>query len=156
MAVEALKEKMNGLTSLEKASKQHPLARLTSQEIDTARQVVTKVRDGYLILFRDIFVEEPAKVELVPFLAAEHSGQLTDETPRPPRLAKCQYDTVNNKGSHAYTESVVDVNTSKEVLHRVVDKELQPPLTMFVETILRTTFLIDVTGQKSESSKMHA
>lgn len=156
MAVQALKEKMNGLTSSEKVSKQHPLAQLISQEIDTARQVVTKARDGHFILFRDIFVEEPAKAELVPFLTAEHSSRLTDETPRPPRLARCQYDTINHQGSHAYTESVVDVNTCEEVLHRVVDRELQPPLTMFVETILQMTLLIDTTGQNSRPFKMHA
>lgn len=143
MAIQALKDKMNGMKLSGKMSKPHPLARLTSEEIDIARQVVTKARDGHLILFRDIFVEEPVKAELVPFLAAEHSGRVTAETPRPPRLARCQYDTVNDKGSHAYTESIVEVNTWEEVLHRVVDKKSQPPLTMFVETILCMTLLID-------------
>jgi primary-amine oxidase len=132
MAVQALKAKMNGLTTSDKPSEPHPLASLSSGEIDTARQVVTKARDGYLLLFRDIFTEEPKKVELVSFLDAEHSGRLTADTPRPPRLARVQYDTISESGFHEYTESVVDVDKREEVLHRVVDKEFQPPLTLYV------------------------
>ncbi len=135
--MQALKEKMNGLTTSDRPSTPHPLASLTSQEIDSARQVVTKARAGYLLLFRDIFTEEPAKAELVPFLDAEHSSQLTEETPRPRRLARIQYDTISDDGSHAYTESVVDVNSREEVLHRVVDKEFQPPLTLLVDQSFR-------------------
>ena len=132
MAVQALKEKLNGSTNSGKPPKPHPLAPLKSHEIDTARQVVTAARAGSLLLYRDIFTQEPTKAELVPFLEAEHSGQLTEETPRPPRLARVQYDTINDDGSHVYTESVIDVNFRKEVLHRVVKKDLQPPLTVFV------------------------
>lgn len=133
MAIQALNGKMNGLDPSHKSVKPHPLASLTSQEIDIARQVVTKARIGYLLLFRDIFAEEPRKVELVPFLEAEHSGRLTEETARPPRLARIQYDTISDKGSHDYTESVVDVNTREEVLHRIIEKDFQPPLTLFVD-----------------------
>lgn len=132
MAVQALKEKLNGLTTSGEPSKVHPLAQLRSPEIDIARQVVTKARSACLLLFRDIFTEEPAKAELVPFLEAEHSGQLTDETPRPPRLARIQYDTIGDDGSHAYTESVINIDTREEVLHRIVEKDRQPPLTLLV------------------------
>jgi primary-amine oxidase len=131
-AVQALKNKMNGLTTSDIPSNVHPLAQLRSPEIDVARQVVTKARSGCLLLFRDIFTEEPAKAELVPFLDAEHSGQLTDKTPRPPRLARVQYDTIGEDGSHAYTESVINIHTREEVLHRIVDKDCQPPLTLLV------------------------
>ena len=132
MAIQALTEKSNGLTTAGKLSRPHPLARLASLEIDVARQVVTKARSGHLLLFRDIFTEEPAKAELVPFLEAEHSGQLTEETSRPPRLARVQYDQIGDDGSHAYTESVIDVIARHEVLYRVVDKDVQPPLTLLV------------------------
>jgi primary-amine oxidase len=140
MTVQAQNGRVAGLatsTKPPKPSKPHPLSLLSSHEIDVARQVVTKARDGYLILFRDIFAEEPAKAILVPFLEAEHSGRLTNGTPRPPRLARVQYDTINDKGSHAYTESVVDVHTREEVLQRVVEKEFQPPITTFVDTVFR-------------------
>lgn len=133
MAIQALTEKLNGLTTTGKSSRQHPLARLTSPEIDIARQVVIKARSGHLLLFRDIFTEEPAKAELVPFLEAEHSGQLTEEISRPPRLARVQYDKIGDDGSHAYTESVIDVTARHEVLHRVVEKDVQPPLTLLVK-----------------------
>ncbi len=132
MAIQALTEKLTGSTTAGKSSRPHPLVRLTSLEIDTARQVVTKARSGHLLLFRDIFSEEPAKAELVPFLEAEHSGQLTEETWRPPRLARVQYDTIGDDGSHAYTESVIDVIARREVLHRVVEKDVQPPMTLLV------------------------
>lgn len=132
MAVQSLKQKLNGLTTSDKFSKPHPLAQLNSQEIDIARQAITKARTGYLLLFRGIFTEEPAKTELVPFLEAEHSGNLTEDTPRPPRLARVQYDTINEKGDHAYTESTVDLNSGKEILHRVLEKSFEPPLTLLV------------------------
>jgi primary-amine oxidase len=137
MAVQALKEKLNGLTTSDRTSKPHPLARLKSEDIEIARQVITKVRAGYLVLFRDIFTEEPAKAELVPFLEAEHSGTLTADTPRPPRLARVQYDTISDHREHAYTESVVDVNSREEVLHRVVEKDAEPPLTLLVNQSFR-------------------
>jgi Cu2+-containing amine oxidase len=156
MAVQALKQKMNGSTTSDQPSKPHPLARLTSQEIDVARQVVNKAHAGHLFLFRDIFSEEPAKADLVPFLEAEHSGLLTEETPRPRRLARIQYDTISKDGSHAYTESVVDVNAHEEVLHLIVDKEFQPPLTMLAESILLMIFLTAAPGQNLRSFKTRA
>lgn len=136
MATGTLKKRLNGLIDSEKPSRPHPLARLTAQEIDTARDVVVKALVGHLLLFRDIFTQEPTKAELVTFLKAEHSGELTEQTERPPRLARVQYDTINNEGSHAYTESVVNVNTGEEVLRRVVDEDFQPPLTMLLDSIL--------------------
>jgi primary-amine oxidase len=132
MAIEALEKMMNGLTTSCKSAIPHPLAQLASHEIDVARQVVTKSRNGHLIMFRDIYLEEPIKAELVPFLEAEHSGGLNSDTPRPPRLARVQYDTVSEDGSHAYTESVIDVGAHEEVLHRVVERDCQPPLTLWV------------------------
>lgn len=115
-----------------KLPKPHPLASLTHQEIDLARQVVIKARTGDLLLFRDIFTEEPIKADLIPFLDAEHAGKLTEESSRPARLARVQYDTIGENGTHAYTESLVDVTTCEEVLHRVVGKDFQPPLTLLV------------------------
>ncbi len=132
MAVQVLKEKLNGLTTSRNILKAHPLAQLKSQEIDVARQVVTKVRAGFLLLFRGIFTEEPAKADLVSFLEAEHSDSLTEDTPRPPPLARVQYDTISKSGDHAYTESIVDLNSRREVLHRLVEKSFQPPLTLLV------------------------
>jgi primary-amine oxidase len=128
---------MGSLGMANDASKPHPLAQLSIQEVETAREVTLKARSGYLLLFRDIFAAEPAKAELVPFLESEHSGRLVKDTPRPRRLASVQYDAISDKGSHAYTESLIDVDTAEEVLHRVVEKEAQPPVTLCVAPLFQ-------------------
>jgi len=117
-------------TSKTLTSTPHPLDQLSSHEIDTAREAIFRARGKCLILFRDIFAQEPAKAELVPFLEAEHSGALTSSTPHPPRQARVQYDVVHDDKSHDYMESVIDIITGREVLHRVVDKKHQCALTL--------------------------
>jgi len=117
-------------TSKTLTSTPHPLDQLSSHEIDIAREAIFRARGKCLILFRDIFAQEPAKAELVPFLEAEHSGALTSSTPRPPRQARVQYDVVHDDKSHDYMESVIDIITGREVLHRVVDKKHQCALTL--------------------------
>ena len=109
----------------------HPLDQLSSHEIDVAREAIFKARGKCLILFRDIFTQEPAKAELVPFLHAEHSGTLTPSTPRPARQARVQYDVIHDDKSHDYLESVVDVIAKHEVEHRVIDKKHQSALTLY-------------------------
>lgn len=111
----------------------HPLDQLSANEVHRARNVILHARGHCLIQFRAIFTEEPAKSELAPFLEAEHKGKLTSRTRKPARLARVQYDVVHDDKSHDYTESVVDVNVGKEVLHRVVDKKHQPALTLYVK-----------------------
>jgi primary-amine oxidase len=69
----------------------HPLKPLYRIEIETAREVVLEQHPKQVVVFREIYVQEPAKADLLPFLELEHAGQLTVSTPRPPRLAKCQY-----------------------------------------------------------------
>jgi primary-amine oxidase len=117
-------------TSKTLGSTPHPLDQLSSHEIDIAREAIFKARGKCLILFRDIFAQEPAKAELVPFLEAEHSGALTSSTLRPPRQARVQYDVIHDDKSHDYMESVIDIITGREVLHRVVDKKHQCALTL--------------------------
>ncbi|GJC97599.1 amine oxidase [Colletotrichum higginsianum] len=73
----------------------HPLTALSRDEFKTARDIVTNLYGSDSSLFyRAIFLQEPKKAELVPFLQAEHAGTITDETPRPPRLARLQYDVI--------------------------------------------------------------
>ena len=107
----------------------HPLDQLSGDEINRARDVVLHARRS-LLQFRAIFLEEPAKAELAPFLEAEHHGTQSSKTRRPARLARVHYDVINNDRTHDYTESVVDVQSGKEVLHRLVDKKHQPALTL--------------------------
>lgn len=105
----------------------HPLDQLRPYEVDAAREVIIRNRPGAVFQFRTIGLQEPAKSELKPFLAVEHSGNLTPTTPRPPRLAEVHYDIIRNDKSHDYTESIVDVNSRKELRSRTLDTSSQPP-----------------------------
>ncbi|KAK1958681.1 copper amine oxidase [Colletotrichum sublineola] len=94
----------------------HPLAALSKDEFNGARDIVTRLyASDYSLFFRAIFLQEPKKAELVPFLQAEHAGVVTDETPRPPRRARLQYDVIKPGSMPEYTQSVVDLKSKKEV-----------------------------------------
>ncbi|KMU75005.1 copper amine oxidase [Coccidioides immitis RMSCC 3703] len=108
----------------------HPLDQLRAEEIVQARDVIIQAWPGSLLQFRSIFLEEPTKSLLIPFLKAEHNGTLNDDTPRPPRLARVQYDVVKENKFCGYTESVVDVNSKHEVSRQDFDTSCQPYLTM--------------------------
>lgn len=112
-----------------KMAQKHPLDQLSGDEVHIARQAVLDARKAS-ILFRNIFTAEPAKAELVKFLAAEHAGSLSAETPRPPRQARVQYDVVFEDRSHEYMESIIDIASGKEVDLRRVDKTSQQSLTV--------------------------
>ncbi|EER27933.1 hypothetical protein D8B26_005949 [Coccidioides posadasii str. Silveira] len=108
----------------------HPLDQLRAEEIVQARDVIIQAWPGSLLQFRSIFLEEPTKSLLIPFLKAEHNGTLNGYTPRPPRLARVQYDVVKENKFCGYTESVVDVNLKDEVSRQDFDTSCQPYLTM--------------------------
>jgi len=111
-----------------KLVQKHPLDQLSSEEVDIAREGILQARKA-LIFFRNIFTAEPPKADLVKFLAAEHAGTLSADTPRPARQAMVQYDVVNEDRSHEYLESIIDLATGKEVHQRKVDKTSQQALT---------------------------
>ncbi|KAJ9638621.1 hypothetical protein H2204_004097 [Knufia peltigerae] len=107
----------------------HPLDQLSGDEVKIARQAVLDARK-HAILFRNIYAVEPPKAELVDFLNAEHAGELTANTPRPPRQARAQYDVIYEKGHHEYMESVIDIASGKEVNLRKPEKGSQQSLTV--------------------------
>ena len=108
----------------------HPLDQLSLAESDLAREIILDARGpDVAINFRSISLEEPLKRDLTYFLELEHSGKLNAQTPRPPRLAKVQYDIIRGDKLVKYTESWVDVIQGKEVQQRTVDKLHQPSLT---------------------------
>ena len=108
----------------------HPLDQLSVAESDLAREVILNARGSNVAInFRSIFLDEPPKRELTYFLELEHSGRLNDQTPRPHRLAKVQYDIVRGHKQVEYTESLVDVISGKEVRQRAVDALHQASLT---------------------------
>lgn len=112
--------------NLKKASP-HPLDPLSSVEIDIAREAVLRISQNSPVVFRAIFTEEPRKAELIKFLQAEHRGA---PVVPPPRQARVQYDVINANRSRDYIESIIDLATGTEALHRVVDKQHQPALTI--------------------------
>jgi primary-amine oxidase len=118
-----------GIDSAMLSSIPHPLDPLTSVEFEKARQCIISARGlDVIIKFRAIYLEEPSKNELTPFLEAEHSTGIDSRTPRPARLAMVLYDVVNGDKSHEYTHSVVDLSSGKETKHRVIDKMHQAAL----------------------------
>jgi primary-amine oxidase len=118
-----------GIDSAMLSSIPHPLDPLTSVEFKKARQCIISARGHDVIIkFRAIYLEEPSKHELVPFLEAEHSTGIDSHTPRPARLAMVLYDVVNGDKSHEYTHSVVNLSSGKETEHRVIDKTHQAAL----------------------------
>ncbi|KAI9831230.1 MAG: hypothetical protein M1819_005158 [Sarea resinae] len=106
----------------------HPLDPLSADEIKQARESVLKARGESVIALHTISLLEPRKNELVPFLDAEHGGQLTSETPRPRRSAKVSYELIRPDKSREIAESIVDIQAGAEVSHRVFDRIQQPSL----------------------------
>jgi primary-amine oxidase len=107
----------------------HPFDQLSEDEVEIARDVILKAR-GTMIMFRNTFTVEPPKSQMVKFLAAEHAGTLSADTPRPPRQARVQYDTIAQDKTHQYMESVVDLASATEVSSRTCEKHLQQALTV--------------------------
>lgn len=108
----------------------HPLSALSLDETNLARDIILQSHPGQPVLFRVTYLWEPAKEELIPFLELEHSGQLTDESPRPARCAQVHYDVVDGTQKVQYHEAVVDLNARSIIDAQVVSDEHQPSLTM--------------------------
>lgn len=108
----------------------HPLDQLQAQEVSIARETIIQSAPQSIIKFRSIFLLEPTKADLAPFLLAEHNGTLSVSTPRPPRLAQVYYDIVRADKSHNYFESVVDVNARSEISRQGYDASYQPSLSL--------------------------
>ena len=108
----------------------HPLSDLTVAEISRARDIVLGLHPGSVIDFRSIYLLEPPKSEVVPFLDLEHAGKLKASTPRPARLAQVRYDIIGGAKAAEYHESVIDVSSSKRVKHDIVGTEHHASLTM--------------------------
>lgn len=89
----------------------HPLAQLSPAEFLTAREAIVKAHGAESsIFFKSISLSEPSRAELVPFLAAEHDGSLSDDTKRPPRQALVEYDVIS-ADHQQHTRSVVNLLT---------------------------------------------
>lgn len=108
----------------------HPLSILSQAETNVARDVVKAVHPDTVINFREIYLQEPPKARVQEFLALEHAGRLSPTTPRPSRLAFCQYDVIGADRVPQFHESVVDVGARTTVKHTVVGKQHHANLTL--------------------------
>ncbi|KAJ6446909.1 primary-amine oxidase [Purpureocillium lavendulum] len=128
--------------------KPHPLAQLSKEEFCAARDVVVKAHDATeSLFFRSIYLQEPPKADLVPFLEAEHAGALTNATERPPRQALVDYDIVK-PDKHQNARAVVDLGTAKIVSNRITADGAYPYFTIAEfakceETILNSELFKD-------------
>lgn len=105
----------------------HPLDILSAEETNAARDIVVGLHANYVLSFREIYLDEPPKQQLIQFLAAEHSGQ---EAARPARRALVQYDVIGNDKIPEFHEAIIDLDQQKRVSHVVVDKSQHACLTL--------------------------
>ncbi|KAK2056898.1 copper amine oxidase [Colletotrichum caudatum] len=113
------------------ASIPHPLSALSLEETKQARDVVLAAHDGSVLDFRQIYLWEPPKAEVLEFLDLEHSGKLTSSSPRPARCAQVFYDVIGGASKAQYTESIVDLGLGKIVDQKVIGSEHHASLAMF-------------------------
>lgn len=98
----------------------HPLDILTIDETNRARDIVAGLHKGSVLSFREIYLEEPPKAQLVEFLAAEHAGK--NASP-PARTALVQYDVIGSDRIPRYNEDIIDLGSGKSIKHVVVDSK---------------------------------
>jgi primary-amine oxidase len=108
----------------------HPLQPLSVAETNAARQLVLDKYPGFIIQFREIFLYEPPKSQLEPFLDAEHAGAINESTKLPDRLANCFYDVVGSSKIPEYHEAVADLKAKKLISKEIISTESHASLTM--------------------------
>lgn len=108
----------------------HPLAGLSVEETNIAREVVISSFPNAVVDFRTTALQEPIKADLIKYLDLEHAGELTPEIPRPARLARVHYDVIDGSKIPKYMESVINIGTKEIVEHELVNTESHPCLTV--------------------------
>ena len=108
----------------------HPLAGLSLDETNVARDVIRECHPGVVLDFRMTFLLEPPKADVLKYLELEHAGKVTSETKRPHRLAQVRYDAIGGSNIPRYHESVVDLLLKKRVAHEEIPTEFHASLAM--------------------------
>jgi primary-amine oxidase len=91
----------------------HPLSALTIEESHVARGVVKAAYPDSVLVFRQIFLYEPPKDQVIAFLELEHAGQVTESSPRPARLAQVWFDAAAKAEEPKYSECIIDIQEKK-------------------------------------------
>jgi primary-amine oxidase len=108
------------------SARPHPLAPLSEAEFTRARDIIVKLHGpDTSLFFRSLYLNEPKKAELVPFLEQEHAGELTDASKRPARQALVEYDVVK-PDMHEYIRAVVDVDSGEVASRESAGPRSQP------------------------------
>ncbi|KAG5792172.1 hypothetical protein H9Q69_008761 [Fusarium xylarioides] len=94
-------------------SQPHPLIPLSVDETNLARDVIRAAYPQNVLKFRVIYLEEPAKEILAPYLDLEHAVKITSSTPRPAREARVHFDTAHGGKPPQSHEAIIDLSTRK-------------------------------------------
>lgn len=108
----------------------HPLIGLSEQETVTARNVILGQQSGAVVDFREIWLKEPPKEELLQFLELEHTKKLSDQSARPHRLAKCQFDVVGQDKIPRFHEAIVNVTLEELATDEIISTAHHASLTL--------------------------
>lgn len=111
----------------------HPLDILTVEEVNTARKLILSLHPGKIVYFRETYLSEPLKKELIPFLTAEH--EKVSPLPSFKRRALVQYDVLDGDQVPVYQESILDLDLRKRISHVEIAKEYHAALETFVGSI---------------------
>ncbi|KAI8229143.1 Copper amine oxidase 1 [Colletotrichum sp. SAR 10_86] len=114
----------------------HPLSALSLEETNKARDIVLAAHPGSVLDFRQNYLWEPPKAEVLKFLDLEHSGRLTASSPRPARCAQVFYDVIGGATKAQYFESIVDLGLGKIVDQKLIGSEHQASLTIYEFEVL--------------------
>ncbi|KAF4831688.1 Copper amine oxidase 1 [Colletotrichum tropicale] len=114
----------------------HPLSALSLEETNKARDIVLAAHPGSVLDFRQNYLWEPPKAEVLKFLDLEHSGKLTASSPRPARCAQVFYDVIGGATKAQYFESIVDLGLGKIVDQKLIGSEHQASLTIYEFEVL--------------------
>ncbi|KAM0750784.1 primary amine oxidase [Meredithblackwellia eburnea MCA 4105] len=94
----------------------HPLAQLTAEELKTIAQVAKSLSPNKKLSFRRIYLAEPEKALVVPYLKAELAG--TPLPKAPPRIGQALYYF---DGEEVFVETLVDIGSRRVISHRVLE-----------------------------------
>lgn len=118
------------LNSMAHKDMPHPLEPLSIEECHRARDIILGAHGQSILDFRSVSLEEPLKADLQPFLELEHNGDLESGTPRPPRLARVNYDVICKDRMAKYHETLVDVKNGTLVSSEVIERPAHAALTL--------------------------
>lgn len=114
----------------------HPLIPLSVGETNLARDVIRAAYPQNVLKFRVIYLEEPAKKILAPYLDLEHAGKITSSTPRPAREARVHFDTAHGGKPPQSHEAIIDLNTRKIKQIESIRADAQAAFTRYVRPVL--------------------